>query len=360
MPTFCHNGSELNSLQVFDINKNLVEPNNIQSVNKRKENKAVSPEHSTPSSKQMKAQYMKEYMKRKRASESLQPLAQSSKSKKRKYMKEYMKRKRSVSEPIQSLISKFHEIVSQGPLYICTCCDQLWYKHSVIPAATLKETNPDVQKRLLNKKSIDNIEWLCQTCNKHLKNNKIPACAAINGMQFPEKPAFFYLNELECRLLAPRLAFQKIMQAPRGKQLKIQGNIVNVPAAVVSTISMLPRLPSETNTIKVNLKRRLQYKSSALSLNVRPNKVAEAAKWLVDNSNLYKDEGVTFNDIWLESNSSTFTCNDSDNDEILEGSEKIIDYDTASLNCEKTNETQQTLICDDDHWSEDGVKMKQK
>ena len=38
------------------------------------------------------------------------------------------------------------------------------------------------------------------------------------------------------------------MQAPRGKQLKINGNIVNVPADVANTVSMLPRLPSETST----------------------------------------------------------------------------------------------------------------
>ena len=85
---------------------------------------------------------------------------------------------------------------------------------------------------------------------------------------------FFDLNELESRLLAPRLAFLKLMQAPRGKQLKINGNIVNVPADITNTVSMLPRLPDETGTIKVNLKRKLQYKSSALSLNVRPHSCA--------------------------------------------------------------------------------------
>ena len=40
---------------------------------------------------------------------------------------------------------------------------------------------------------------------------------------------------------------------------------------------MLPRLPDETSTIKVQLKRRLLYKSSALSLNIRPHKVMQAA-----------------------------------------------------------------------------------
>ena len=59
-------------------------------------------------------------------------------------------------------------------------------------------------------------------------------------MKFPE-------NELECRLIAPRLAFQIIMQAPRGKQFKITGNVVNVPADVTNTVNMLPWLLLETN-----------------------------------------------------------------------------------------------------------------
>ena len=146
----------------------------------------------------------------------------------------------------------------------------------------------------------------------------MPPCAIINGMQFPKKPSFFYLNELECRLLAPRLAFQKLMQAPRGKQFKITGNIVNVSADVANTVSMLPRLPNETSTTKVNLKRRLQYKSSALSQNIRPQKVAEAAKWLINNGDLYKEEGISFNDTWLEG-TSLIAFNNSDNDESSEG-----------------------------------------
>ena len=53
-------------------------------------------------------------------------------------------------------------------------------------------------------------------------------------MQFPEKP-FFDLNELECRLIAPRIAFQKIFQAPRGGQLKTAGNVVNVRQIIFHT-----------------------------------------------------------------------------------------------------------------------------
>ena len=79
---------------------------------------------------------------------------------------------------------------------------------------------------------------------------KVPPCTPVNGMKFPNKPAFFDLNELEYRLLAPRLAFQKLMQAPRGKQFKINGNIANVPTDVTNSVSLLPRFPNEACTIK--------------------------------------------------------------------------------------------------------------
>ena len=54
----------------------------------------------------------------------------------------------------------------------------------------------------------------CISCGKYLGKNKVPLCDAVNGMKFPNKPAFFDLNELEYRVLAPRLVFQKLMQAP--------------------------------------------------------------------------------------------------------------------------------------------------
>ena len=184
--------------------------------------------------------------------------------------------------------------VSRGLLYICFCCDQLWYKHSVVKAERLRVSNPNAGKYLLSKKSVNDIEWICQSCDKNLKKNKIPPCAAMNGMTFPVKPNFFDLNKLECRLLAPRLAFQKLMQAPRGNQLKIKGNIVNVPADVNNTVNVLPWLPEESGTIKVQLKRQLQYKSSALSLNVKLYKILQAANWLASSSNLYREQRMSF------------------------------------------------------------------
>ena len=78
------------------------------------------------------------------------------------------------------------------------------------------------------------------------------------------------------------------MQAPRGKQFKINGNVVNAPVDVTNTVQMLPRLPDEPGTVRINLKRCLQ--SSALSLNVRSHKVLQAASWLANNSDLYRSK----------------------------------------------------------------------
>ena len=43
----------------------------------------------------------------------------------------------------------------------------------------------------------------------------------------------------------------------------------------------------------------MQYKSSAMALNVRPYKVIEAAKWLISNSSLHRNEGIAFDNDWL-------------------------------------------------------------
>ena len=249
---------------------------------------------------------------------------------------------------LNDMISKFHRIVNNAPLYVCSCCDQLWYKHSVSSTAKLRERNPNVDKYLLNKTSVDNIEWVCTSCNKYLSKNKVPPCAIVNGMQFLPKPAFFDLNELECRLLAPRLAFQKLMQAPRGGQLKINGNIVNVPADVNTTISILPRLPHENGTINVNLKRRLQYKGSALSLNVTPHKVLQAAHWLLNNSSLYQEEGIVLNENWI-ANISNVLSDECHNDQ-PEDPAQDIDNGLSATNQKKS-------LNEEDDWSEDEVEI---
>lgn len=60
--------------------------------------------------------------------------------------------------------------------------------------------------------------------------------------------------------------------------------MVNVLSNMVQTVTSLPRLPDQDRTIKVNVKRKLSYSSSVVTQNIRPNKVREAAKFLVVSS----------------------------------------------------------------------------
>ena len=82
--------------------------------------------------------------------------------------------------------------------------------------------------------------------------------------------------------------------------------------------------------------------------------MAEAAKWLVNNGDLYKEEGINFNNTWLESN--LIFLDNSDNDEHSQGSPNIFGCNSENMNsgayCNKTRKYMMMKI--------NGVKMRQK
>ena len=151
----------------------------------------------------------------------------------------------SVKLSMPESIEKFHKNISIGPEYICTCCEQLWYKSSVT------KCNPDLYKSCSHEtlnlcisslRSIDDTEWICTTCHFNLKCGKVPSCARANQMTFSAKPDVLKnLTPLEERLILPRIPFMQVRELPSGGQLSIHGNVVNVPADVNSTVSVLPR-----------------------------------------------------------------------------------------------------------------------
>jgi len=94
----------------------------------------------------------------------------------------------------------------------------------------------------------------------------------------------------------------------------------------------------EACRIKVNLKRKLQCKSSALSLNVRPHKVVQAAKWLMNNSALYKEEGIA-----LCENSQNSQENDFDNS-VHDKSECNPQVDTSNTHSETLSTFNEGLL----------------
>lgn len=87
--------------------------------------------------------YMRDYM---RAYRARMPSGEQ-KAKNNAYQKKHRAStcKTSTNEKdIEFTISKFLELTAQGPLYICTCRDQLWYKNGVLCAKNLRQSNSNM------------------------------------------------------------------------------------------------------------------------------------------------------------------------------------------------------------------------
>ena len=82
-----------------------------------------------------------------------------------------------------------------------------------------------------------------------------------------------------------------------------------MPSDVNSTVHRLPRPLSESQIIPIKLKRHLGYKQHYQFQNVRPKKVLDAAKYLVDTSELFRTECIKVQNVWVDgitSQSSTY------------------------------------------------------
>ena len=67
---------------------------------------------------------------------------------------------------MNTLIQSFYNSTECGPEYICTCCDQLWYRSSVqlYNSSKYKLCGQNMIK------SVDNNEWICNSCHSNLIN----------------------------------------------------------------------------------------------------------------------------------------------------------------------------------------------
>ena len=195
---------------------------------------------------------------------------------------------------------------------------------------------------ITGKTSVDKTEWVCSTCHSNLSDGKLPVCSKANKMGFPVKPECLNLTPLEERLISPRIPFMQIRELPRGGQLSIHGNVVNVPADVNSIVNILPRPINESQTIPIKLKRKLSYKHHYLFQNVRPRKVLEAAKYLVETSELFQNEHIEVEENWLNNiNSAPISEHDDWEEFVNSGTDQIEELHFSEPIEEPANNTEQ-------------------
>ena len=142
---------------------------------------------------------------------------------------------------IEESIKRFHSDIAIGPLYVCSCCHQTWFRKSV---SMLKSTHISAESKRLHCTdftSVGNEEWICHTCLSALRDSKLPKLSVANGMKWPDKPPELNLHQLEERLIALRIPFMQIRELPRGGQYSLKGNVINVPVDIQPTIYSLPK-----------------------------------------------------------------------------------------------------------------------
>ena len=121
------------------------------------------------------------------------------------------KRQRVVAN--NKFIESFHNSIECGPEYICTCCDQLWYRSSVQLCNSGKYNlcSPNLIKMCITDvKSVNNNEWICNSCHSNLLAGKLPVFSKANNMSFPEKPEILNFTSIEERIISPHIPFMQL------------------------------------------------------------------------------------------------------------------------------------------------------
>ena len=78
-------------------------------------------------------------------------------------------------------------------------------------------------------------------------------------MGFPSVSTELQLYGMEEHIICPRLFFQMRTHFTGG-HTQVLGNVVNIPVDVAPTVQTLPRTLSDTETLVVKYKQKLEYK----------------------------------------------------------------------------------------------------
>ncbi|VDI51626.1 Hypothetical predicted protein, partial [Mytilus galloprovincialis] len=232
-----------------------------------------------------------------------------------------LRQKRSLD--IDHKLRLFRKHISESPEYICTVCNRMLYKSTVVRLKNEKFKFKDMlEKCKTGSQSRDNIEYICKTCMKHIQNNKMPPQAEANNMMLPDVPKIIQdLTPLEARILSTRYPFMKLLALPRGRQTGIKGAVINVPVNVQQVCTSLPQTPISAGIIPIKIKRKKYWENTSAS--------EDKELW---NAITKDDNNITNND---DSNDHKDDTEDEESEESDDGDEpdtseqKNVLYDTC-------------------------------
>ena len=186
-------------------------------------------------------------------------------------------------------VQKFKETVTEGPFFICVCCNRCLYRRSVILFSD-KKYFIETEKLCNVIPSFNDRYYICITCHTKLCKKQIPCQSVFNKLEIYDMPELFSdIGKLERMLISQRILFQKIAIMPKGQFPKIKGAICNIPVDTTSVCNTLPRDIANNNILFVQLKRKLSFKFPVISEQVRPEKLNQVLSILCKINHLYKN-----------------------------------------------------------------------
>ncbi|XP_072562264.1 uncharacterized protein [Paramormyrops kingsleyae] len=221
---------------------------------------------------------------------------------------------------IQYVIEQFRDKINTGPVYICSVCHRMLFKHQVVICRKDQYLRKSQTVALLALQCItdtylhkcidtcsDNCSslmgptsslWICHTCHRKILDGKMPAESVGNSLAVdPVPPELQCLNSLEQHLIGIHIPFMRIVSLPKGGQNGVHGPVTCVPSSISNVAESLPRVNDDDLMIRVKLKRKLTYKGHYKYEFVHPEKIKKALVYLTENNKFYSN--VQFNDDWI-------------------------------------------------------------
>lgn len=195
--------------------------------------------------------------------------------------------------------AEFAKEKQAGPTFKCGCCGQLQFRGLMKRyTARLHQSLSqvlEIQDKLAYLTAfpaLDDRRLLCLSCHECLRQKKKPTFCFGQKLPHNHIPlSVACLTDFEAELCAPRIPFAKISQLRMQKQKQIKGAVINVPADYDTTQRLLPRTNASELKVMIDLKRKLEMKSSYRSGLVRPADIIKACTDL-KNTPLYLEVGV--------------------------------------------------------------------
>ncbi len=216
---------------------------------------------------------------------------------------------------INYVIQQAKLAMQEFPALACTVCHRARFREQVLPCKRSRYGKRlDIQSSMTGDyvhkcdagctdsskyHDLRTKEWVCHTCDRHLKKGAIPPQAIVNGLRMDPIPMeLMSLNPLEKHLISIIQPFQKIVPLPKGGQKGVRGQMVCVPADLQKTADTLPWTPDTKSLIRVKLKRKLNYKGHHLHMTVSQEGVMKAIMKLKEINPQYKD--IEINEQWTK------------------------------------------------------------